>query len=74
MAIDTRPRGKTGEIRREYGNALIRTLRKTYGPDFAKGCADDEKLSDILATLDEQTVSRLIRDHEAGKLEQICRD
>jgi len=66
--------GKTGEIRRKHGNTLIRTLRKTYGSDFAKGCADDEQLSDILATLDEQTLSRLIRDHEAGKLEQICRD
>jgi hypothetical protein len=63
-----------GEISRKHGNTLIRTLRKTYGSDFAKGCADDEKLSDILATLDEQTLSRLIRDHEAGKLEQICRD
>jgi hypothetical protein len=37
MAIDTRHRGKTGEIRRKHGNTLIRTLRKTYGPDFAKG-------------------------------------
>ena len=48
MAIDTRHRGKTGEISRKHGNTLIRTLRKTYGSDFAKGCADDEKLSDIL--------------------------
>ena len=61
MAIDTRHRGKTGEISRKHGNTLIRTLRKTYGSDFAKG-------------LDEQTLSRLIREHEAGKLEQICRD
>src|SRR6266566_2283641 len=48
IAIDTRHRGKTGEISRKHGNTLIRTLRKTYGSDFAKGCADDEKLSDIL--------------------------
>src|SRR5438105_48617 len=73
MAIDTRHRGKTGEVSRKHGNTLIRTLRKTYGSDFAKGCADDEKLSDILATLDEQTLSHLIRDHAAGSLEQICR-
>jgi hypothetical protein len=31
MAIDTRHRGKTGEISRKHGNTLIRTLRKTYG-------------------------------------------
>jgi hypothetical protein len=73
MAIDTQHRGKRGEISRKYGNALIRTLRKTYGADFAKGCADDEKLTDILATLGEPSMSHLIRDHEAGKLEQICR-
>jgi hypothetical protein len=64
MAVDTRHRGKRGEISREHGNALIGALRKTYGPDFAKGCADHENLKSSL--------SQLIRDHEAGKLEQIC--
>ena len=73
MAVDTQHRGKTGEISREHGNALIGALRKTYGPNFAKGCADHENLSDIVATLDELSLSQLIRDHEAGKLEQICR-
>ena len=52
---------------------LIRTLRKTYGPGFAAGCKDDEKLSDVLHKLDETSLSQLIRDHEAGHLEQICR-
>jgi hypothetical protein len=32
-----------------------------------------QKLSDVLAKLDEPSLSQLIRDHEAGKLEQICR-
>jgi hypothetical protein len=73
MAVDTQHRGKMGEISREHGNALIGALRKTYGPNFAKGCADHENLSDIIATLDELSLSQLIRDHEAGKLEQICR-
>ena len=53
---------------------MIANLLLLRSYEFAKGCADDEKLSDIVATLDEQTLSRLIRDHEAGKLEQICRD
>jgi hypothetical protein len=39
MAVDTQHRGKWGEIRK-HGNTLIGTLRKTYGPDFAKGCAE----------------------------------
>jgi hypothetical protein len=37
---------------------------------FASGCADDAKLSDVLRKLDEQSLSHLIRDHEAEYLEQ----
>ena len=73
MPVDTRHRDKNSEISRKHGNTLIRTLRKTYGPGFAKGCAHNEKLSDVLAKLDEASLSRLVHDHEAGKLEQICR-
>ncbi len=72
MPIDTRHRDKNGEISRKHGNTLIRTLRKTYGSGFAIGCAEDDKLSDVLAKLDETSLSHLIRDHEAGHLEQIC--
>jgi len=68
-----RHRNKTGEISRKHGNTLVRTLRKTYGPGFASGCADDAKLSDVLHKMDETSLSHLIRDHEAGKLEQVCR-
>jgi hypothetical protein len=72
MAIDTRHRNKNGEISRKHGNTFIHTLRKTYGPSFASGCADNAKLGDVLDKLDEPSLSHLIRDHEAGKLEQIC--
>jgi hypothetical protein len=73
MAFEVRHRDKNGEIGRKHGNTLIRTLRKTYGAPFAKGCADDEKLSDVLHKLDEPSLSHLIRDHRAGYLKQICR-
>ena len=73
MAIDARHRDKNGEISRKYGNTLIRTLRKTYGEHFAQGCADTAKLSDVLLKLDDPSLGHLIRDHETGKLEQICR-
>lgn len=73
MPIDARHRDKNGEIGRKHGNTLIRTLRKTYGPHFAEGCRDDEKLSDVLHKMDESSLSKLIHDHQAGKLEQICR-
>jgi len=73
MPMDTRHRDKNGEISRKHGNTLIRTLRRTYGPGFAPGCADDAKLTDVLAKIDEMSLSHLIRDHENGYLEQICR-
>jgi hypothetical protein len=50
---------------------LIGVLRKTYGPSFAEGCADNERLSDVLAK--DASLRRVIRDHEAGRLEQISR-
>ena len=40
MTPDTAPGG--GEIRK-HGNAIIGTLRKTYDPDFAKGCAEEPR-------------------------------
>jgi hypothetical protein len=72
--LDARHRDKHGEISRKHGNTLVRTLRKTYGKDFAVGCADDEKLSDVLHRFDEPSLSKLIRDHQSDKLEGICRD
>jgi len=72
MAIDTRHRDKNGEISWKHGNTVIRTLRNTYGPGFAAGCADNAKLSDVLARLDESSLSHLHRDHEAGYLQHIC--
>jgi hypothetical protein len=68
-----RYREENGKISRKHGNTLIQTLRNTYGISFAPGCADHAKLSDVLAKLDEPSLSHLIRDHEAGNLEQICR-
>lgn len=73
MAMDTRHRDKNGEISRKHGNTLIRTLRKTYGHGFAHGCDDNAKLSECLTKLDEPSLSRLVHDHDNGKLEQICR-
>jgi hypothetical protein len=49
-----------------------RRNQKTYGADFAKGCAESDRLSDVLHKMDEPSLSKLVRDHEAGKLEQIC--
>jgi hypothetical protein len=74
MAFATRHRDKSGEISRKHGNTLIRTLRKTYGENFAGSCSNKKKLRDVLHKLDEQSLTRLIHDHEAGNLAAICRD
>jgi len=64
-----RHRNKDGEISRKHGNTLIRTLRRVYGVGFAQGAADDDRLEDVLAGLDEHSLSELVRDHESGELE-----
>ena len=69
-----RYRDKNGEMSRKHGNILVRTLRKHYGDDFAAGCANNEKLSDVLHKLDEPSLSKLARDLESGTLDQICRE
>ena len=71
--LDSRHRDKNGEISKKHGNTLISTLRKSYGADFAKGCNDNERLSDVLHRLDEPSLSQLIRDHGTGRLSDICR-
>jgi hypothetical protein len=67
--LDDRHRDKNGEISRKHGNTVVRTLRKIYGPGFAPGCRDDEKLSDVLHKFDETSLSQLHRDHDGRHLE-----
>ena len=68
MAFDARYRDKDGEISRKHGNTQVGRLRASYGSGFAQGCADDDKLSDVLAKLDNRSLSKLVRDYEAGVL------
>ena len=64
-----RHRDKNGEISRKHGNTLVRTLRKVYGPKFARGCDDTEKLQDVLAEGDVHSLSQIVHDHESGHLD-----
>jgi hypothetical protein len=68
MGVGAEYRDKAGEIGRRYGDTLIGTLRTSYGSQFAKGCTDNEKLSDALQKLDEPSLFKLVRDHKAGML------
>ena len=67
--LDQRHRDKNGEISRKHGNTLVGTLRRTHGQDFAKGFKETDRLSDVLHALDEPSLSKLVRDHQAGTLE-----
>jgi hypothetical protein len=67
--LDNRHRNKDGEISHKHGNTLVGTLRKIYGPGFAAGYPPTEKLSDVLANLNETSLSQLRRDHQTGHLE-----
>jgi hypothetical protein len=44
-------------------------LRKIYGADFAKGCADDEKIPDVLRK--RPSLRNVIRHHEAKRFEKL---
>ena len=68
MAVDARYRDKDGEISRKHGNVLVGRLRTSYGGRFAQGCANDDKLSDVLAKLDERSLYKLVRDYKSGML------
>jgi hypothetical protein len=66
--IENRHRNKDVEISGKHGNTLIRTLRKIYGQNFAAGYPETEKLGELLAHLNETSLSQLRRDHETGHL------
>jgi hypothetical protein len=60
--LENRHRDRDGEISRKHGNTLIRTLRETYGYDFAPHCDGNWKLGDCLEHLDEKSLGQLVRD------------
>lgn len=68
MGLDNRHRDKNGEISRKHGNTQVGTLRKHYGANFAAGFKDSDTLAQVLAKMDEPSLSKLIKDHEAGHL------
>jgi hypothetical protein len=45
--LDNRCRDNDGTIREKRGDTLVRTLRETYGEDFAPGVRSDTKLETL---------------------------
>jgi hypothetical protein len=58
--LDRRHRDRDGRISRKHGNTLIRTLRLTYGANFAPKESPNVKLEGVLQRLDEPSLKKLI--------------
>jgi len=67
--LNGRHRDRNGEISRKHGNTLVSTLRRIYGPSFAAGAQPNETLAQVLAELDEPSLTKLVHDHERHHLE-----
>jgi len=61
IGLDDRCRDMDGEIREKRGDTLVRTLRKTYGPEFAPGIRSDMRLDTLRGRLGE-SLSRMLKD------------
>jgi hypothetical protein len=62
--LDDRRRDKSGQIDKKHGNTLVRTLRKTYGQDFAPGVRGDMKLENLLKREKVSSLSELLKKHK----------
>lgn len=60
VGLDDRCRDRDGEIRQKRGDTLVRTLRETYGPDFATGVRSDTCL-DTLRERTGKSLSEIIK-------------
>jgi hypothetical protein len=55
------------ETRKNGGNTLVGTLRKTYGRDFAAGYRSDVKLSTLLESTGSSSLGDLLRHSQNGQ-------
>jgi hypothetical protein len=59
--LDERCRDRDGEIRQKRGDTLVKTLRKTYGPDFALGVRGDARLDTLRERAGGESLTQIIR-------------
>jgi hypothetical protein len=59
--LDGRCRDLDGEIRAKRGDTLVRTLRKTYGQDFAQGVRGDMRLDTLRERAGGSSLSKLLK-------------
>jgi hypothetical protein len=66
VGLDERCRDNDGEIRQKRGDTLVKTLRKTYGPDFAPGVRSDTRLDTLREREGGESLSKLVRNAQRG--------
>lgn len=67
VGLDRRCRDNDGEIRQKRGDTLVKTLRKTYGPDFAPGVRGDTRLDTLRERQGGESLSKLVKEsHRRG--------
>ena len=59
--LDNRCRDLDGEIRQKRDDTLVRTLRETYGPDFAPGVRSDVRLDTLRQRAGGASLSKLLK-------------
>lgn len=60
--LDDRCRDRDGEIRQKRGDTLVRTLRGTYGPDFAPGVRGDTRLDTLRKRAGGESLSKILKE------------
>jgi hypothetical protein len=59
--LDGRMQDADGEIHKKRGDTLVKTLRKTYGPDFAPGVRADTRLDTLRKRAGDESLSKIIK-------------
>lgn len=59
--LDHRCRDLDGEIRHKRGDTLVRTLRQTYGNDFAPGVRSDMRLDTLRERLNGASLTKMLK-------------
>jgi hypothetical protein len=59
--LDDRCRDLNGEIRQKRGDTLVKTLRRTYGPDFASDVRGDTRLDTLRDRAGGASLSQLLK-------------
>jgi hypothetical protein len=59
--LDNRCRDLDGEIRHKRGDTLVKTLRRTYGNDFAPGVRGDMRLDTLRDRVSGASLTKIVK-------------